>query len=77
MKNKTKWETRSLGWIHKVREEMDREIREMGKTPAQWIKSRGKIDIRLLCEKLGLKKVTIIGGKGLRNYGHPRTESRI
>lgn len=77
MKNKTKWETRSLEWIHKVREEMDREIKKEAKTPAQWIKSRGKIDINLLCQKLGLKKVKIIEGKGLRNYGHPRTEIRI
>jgi hypothetical protein len=66
MKKRIRWETRSLEWIHKVREEIDKEIRKEGKTPAQWVKSRGKIDINLLCQKLGLKKVKIIEGKGLR-----------
>jgi len=67
MKKRIRWETRSLEWIHKVREEIDKEIRKEGKTPAQWVKSRGKIDINLLCQKLGLKKVKIIKGKGLRH----------
>jgi hypothetical protein len=66
MKKRIRWETRSLEWIHKVREEIDKEIRKEGKTPVQWVKSRGKIDINLLCQKLGLKKVKIIEGKGLR-----------
>lgn len=59
MKNKTKWETKSLGWIHKVREEMDREITQMGMSPAEWIKSRGKIDIESMCRKLGLQNLVI------------------
>ena len=34
MKNEKKWETKSLEWIHKVREEIDAEIKEKGMTPA-------------------------------------------
>jgi len=75
MKNKKGWETRSLEWIHKVREEIDREIRKKGKTPAQWIKARGKIDVKQLCQRLGLDNFTII--EGIRDYGHSRTSSRI
>lgn len=60
MRNKKEWETKSLEWIHKVREEMDREIRKKGITPSQWIKERGKIDVNQLCKKLGLKNFTIV-----------------
>ena len=63
MKSEKQWETKSLEWIHKVREEIDREIREEGMTPAQWIKDRGKIDIDLLCQKLELKNFTIVKNK--------------
>jgi len=51
---------KSLEWIHKVHEEIDEEIRSKGMTPAEWIKSRGKIDVELLCQKLGLKNFTIV-----------------
>ena len=60
MKNNIKWETKSLEWIHRVREEMDTEIREKGMTPSEWIKARGKIDIESLCKRLGLKNVIIV-----------------
>jgi len=63
MKNKKEWETKSLEWIHKVREEMDKEIRGKGMTPAEWIKSRGVIDTALLCKKLGLENCTIVKDK--------------
>lgn len=63
MKNSRDWETKSLEWIHKVREEIDEEIRRKGVTPAQWIKTRGKIDIESLCQKLGLKNLTIVKDK--------------
>jgi hypothetical protein len=58
------WETNSLEWIHKVREEMDEEIRRKGITPTQWIKTRGQIDMESLCHKLGLKYFTIVQDKG-------------
>lgn len=60
MKNKKEWETKSLEWIHKVREEIDEEIKKKGMTPAEWVRVRGKIDVELLCQKLGLKNVTIV-----------------
>ncbi len=60
MKNKREWETKSLEWIHKVREEIDECIREKGMTPAQWIKSRKRVDANALCKKLGLKNFTVI-----------------
>ena len=63
MKNKREWETKSLEWIHKVREEIDEEIRRKGMTPAEWIKARGMIDVELLCQKLGLKNYTIVKDK--------------
>jgi hypothetical protein len=63
MKNKKEWETKSLEWIHKVREEIDEEIRRKGMTPAEWIRSRGKIDVEPLCQKLGLKNFTIVKDK--------------
>lgn len=63
MKSEKQWETKSLEWIHKVREEIDREIRKEGMTPAQWIKDRGKIDVDLLCQKLELKNFTIVKNK--------------
>jgi hypothetical protein len=63
MKNEKQWETKSLEWIHKVREEIDSEIREKDMTPAQWVKARGKIDVDLLCQKLELKNFTVIKNK--------------
>jgi len=60
MANKKEWETRSLEWIHKVREEIDEEIKKKGMTPAEWVKARMKIDVEQLCHKMGLTKVTII-----------------
>jgi hypothetical protein len=60
MKNKKEWETKSLEWIHKVREEIDEEIKKKGMTPAEWVRARGKIDVELLCQKLGLKNVIIV-----------------
>lgn len=60
MKNKKEWETKSLEMIHKVREEIDEEIRKQGITPAQWIRARGKIDVERLCQKLGLKNYKIV-----------------
>jgi len=60
MKNRIKWETKSLEWIHRVREEMDREIIEKGMTPSEWIKARGKINIESICRKLGLNNVIIV-----------------
>jgi hypothetical protein len=68
MKNKKEWETKSLEWIHKVREEIDKEIRSKGMTPAQWIKARGKIDIEQLCEKMGLKNVVIVNNKSFLKH---------
>jgi len=63
--NSTKmWETNSLEWIHKVREEIDEEIKRKGITPTQWIKTRGTIDMESLCHKLGFKKFTIVKDKG-------------
>ena len=60
MVNKKEWETKSLEWIHKVREEIDEEIKKKGMTPTEWVKARGKIDVEKLCHKMGLTKVTII-----------------
>jgi hypothetical protein len=68
MKNKKEWETKSLEWIHKVREEIDKEIRSKGMTPAQWIKAKGKIDIGQLCEKMGLKNVVIVNNKSFQKH---------
>jgi hypothetical protein len=68
MKNKKEWETKSLDWIHKVREEIDKEIRSKGMTPAQCIKARGKIDIEQLCEKMGLKNVVIVNNKSFPKH---------
>ena len=63
MKNKKEWDTKSLEWIHKVREEIDEEIKRKGMTPAEWIRAKGKIDIEPLCRKLGLKNFTIVNDK--------------
>ena len=60
MKNSKEWETKSLEWIHKVREEIDEEIRRKGVTLAQWLKARGKSDLNSLCQRLGLKNFTIV-----------------
>lgn len=67
MNNEKQWETKSLEWIHKVREGIDREIKEKGMTPAQWVKARGKIDVDLLCQKLELKNFTIFKNKKVRS----------
>ena len=69
MKNRKEWETKSLEWIHKVREEIDEEIKRQHVTPAQWIRGRGKIDAALLCKKLGLQNCTIVAGK-LKNHSY-------
>ena len=63
MKHKKEWETKSLEWIHKLREEIDREIMEKGITPAQWIKARDKPDVELLCQRLGLNNFTLVRSK--------------
>ena len=60
MVNKRDWETKSLEWIHRVRGEIDEEIKKKRMTPAQWVKAKGKIDVEQLCRKMGLTKVTII-----------------
>lgn len=60
MKNEKEWETKSLEWIHKVRQTIDEEIKKEGITPTQWIKIRGKIDVEQLCHKMGLRNITII-----------------
>ena len=48
MKNRREWETKSLEAIHKVRQEMDEEISRKGISPAQWIRTRGKVDVEQL-----------------------------
>ncbi len=63
MKNKEEWETKSLEWIHRVRKEIDEEINKKNLTPAQWIKSRGRIDVEFLCQSLGLKNFTVVMSK--------------
>ncbi len=63
MKDKKEWETKSLEWIHKVREKIDEEITGQGVTPAQWVRDRGKVDVSQLCEKLGLKNYTVVTGR--------------
>lgn len=63
MGNNKQWETKFLECIHQVREEIDKEIKETGMTPGQWIKARGKIDVERLCHKLGLKNFTIVKDK--------------
>ena len=77
MENKKEWETKSLELIHKVREEIDEEIRRQGVTPAQWIRARGKINVEDLCKKLGLKNYTIridsVDGRGYSDEG-PQTK---
>jgi hypothetical protein len=60
MKNEKKWETKSPEWIHRVRQTIDEEIKQEGMTPAQWIRRRGKIDIKQSCHKMRLRNVTII-----------------
>jgi hypothetical protein len=75
MKNNKKWETKSLEWIHKAREEIDEEIRRKGLTPGQWIRDRGKIDVELLCKKLGLRNYTIVRDRvRTRVYESERTQ---
>ena len=75
MNNNKMWETNSLKWIHKVREEIDEEITRNGITPTQWIKARGKIDVESLCHKLGLKDFKIVKDKGrvfLNEYNYKK-----
>jgi hypothetical protein len=60
MKNKKEWETKSLEVIHKVRQEIDEEISREGISPAQWIRTRGKVDVEKLCQRLGLKNCRIV-----------------
>ena len=77
MKNKKEWETKSLELIHKVREEIDEEIRKQGVTPAQWIRARGKINVEDLCKKLGLKNYTIrIDSVDVRGYSDESPQSK-
>lgn len=59
MKTKKGWETESLEWIHKVRADIDEEIRKKGMTPEEWIKSRSPADLESLCRKLGLRNYEI------------------
>lgn len=59
MKSKGEWETKSLEWIHQVREEIDSEIQEKGLSPTQWIKGRGVINVEGLCKALGLSNVKV------------------
>lgn len=74
MKNKKEWETKSLQWIHKVREQMDEEISRRNVTPAQWVRERGKIDIESLCKKFGLQNYKIVKDRGKpRFYENERT----
>jgi len=59
MKSESKWETKSLEWIHQVREEIDGEIQKKGLSPAQWIKERGVVDVERLSKSLGLDNVKV------------------
>jgi len=59
MKSKSRWETKSLEWIHQVREEIDGEIQKKGLSPAQWIKERGVVDVERLSKSLGLDNVKV------------------
>jgi len=59
MKSESKWETKSLEWIHQVREEIDGEIQKNGLSPAQWIKERGVVDVERLSKSLGLDNVKV------------------
>lgn len=54
------WETKSLEWIHKVREEMDKEIQREGFTLAEWVKSRERIDVAAICREMGLRNFKIL-----------------
>ena len=56
-----KWETKSLEWIHQVREDLDREIQDRGLKVSQWIKSKKDAGLEALCKKLGLRNCTIRG----------------
>jgi hypothetical protein len=68
MKNERGWETKSLEWIHRVRKEIDEEINKKSMTPAQWIKSRGIINVEFLCQRMGLKNFTIVKSKGTAEF---------
>jgi hypothetical protein len=58
--NKKNWGTKSLEWIHDVRETIDRDIIEKGRSPGEWVKARKGLDVGVLCKKLGLKNFTVI-----------------
>ena len=60
MEDKREWETKSLEWIHKVREDIDQEIRKKGITLRQWLGERGEIDLEDICRRLGFKKFVIV-----------------
>ncbi|MEO0129461.1 MAG: hypothetical protein ABIL18_09095 [candidate division WOR-3 bacterium] len=60
MEDKREWETESLEWIHKVREEIDQEIRKKGITLGQWVKEKSAIDLENLCRKYGFKNFVIV-----------------
>ncbi len=78
MKNRKEWETKSLEWIHKVREEIDEEIRKQHVTPAQWVRGRGKIDGESLCKKLGLQNCTVVKERVKpRLYENERTQGFV
>lgn len=52
------WETRSLGLLHKIREEIMKEAEQSSKDISSWLRNRKAPDIRELCRKLGLTNVT-------------------
>ena len=56
---KNKWETKSLEWIHKVRQEIDSEIQKQGLTLAEWVKKKESVDIATMCKRMGLKRFKI------------------
>lgn len=60
MENSDKWECYSPEWIHKVREETDKEISATNLSLSEWIKSRCDIDLAAMCKQLGLKNIRFI-----------------
>lgn len=75
MKNKKEWETKSLEWIHQVREKIDEEIRGQGVSPAQWVRGRGKINVELLCKRMGLQNYTIVTNR-VKPHMHERDRAQ-
>jgi len=57
MSRSRKWETESLEWIHKVRQDIDEEVREKGLSIAQWIRERSPVNTKELCKSLKLNNV--------------------